>query len=89
MPKVKSIKSLGREDVYNMEVENTHNFAINGGLIVHNCDGLRYYAVQWIRAAEPPQEQKRRYTAGQLQDYYTADEETRKLIIKKWGYPIL
>jgi len=25
------------EDVYNMEVENTHCFAVNGGYIVHNC----------------------------------------------------
>lgn len=25
------------EDVYNMEVEDTHCFAINGGYIVHNC----------------------------------------------------
>jgi len=25
------------EDVYNLEVENTHNFAVNGGFIIHNC----------------------------------------------------
>ena len=25
------------EDVYNLEVEDTHCFAVNGGLIVHNC----------------------------------------------------
>lgn len=26
-----------------MEVEHFHNFAVNGGLIVHNCiDGTRY-----------------------------------------------
>jgi hypothetical protein len=42
--KVKSVKYLGKEDVYNMEVKKHHNFSINGGLIVHNCmDGLRYY----------------------------------------------
>lgn len=57
--------------------------------LTHSVDALRYYAVQWIRAAEPPQEQRVKYTPGQLQDYYTADEETRKLIIKRWGYPIL
>jgi len=34
----------GVEDVYNMEVEDNHNFAINGGLIVHNCmDSTRYF----------------------------------------------
>ena len=33
------------EDVYNMEVMGTHNFAVNGGIIVHNCmDEIRYFA---------------------------------------------
>ncbi len=32
-----SIEEAGEEDVYNMEVENTHCFAVNGGYIVHNC----------------------------------------------------
>lgn len=31
-------------DVFNMEVDDNHNFAINGGLIVHNCmDDTRYF----------------------------------------------
>lgn len=34
----------GVENVYNMEVEENHNFAVNGGLIVHNCmDNIRYF----------------------------------------------
>lgn len=41
--KVLKITKIANEDVYNMEVENYHNFAVNGGLIVHNCmDCLRY-----------------------------------------------
>ncbi len=41
--KVKKIKQLSPEDVYNLEAEKYHNFAINGGLIVHNCmDSMRY-----------------------------------------------
>ena len=41
---IKKIEVVGREDVYNMEVEDNHNFAINGGLIVHNCmDAMRYF----------------------------------------------
>lgn len=41
--KVRKIIKLPNEDVYNMEVEKYHNFAVNGGLIVHNCmDCLRY-----------------------------------------------
>jgi hypothetical protein len=35
---------IGRADVYNMEVKGTHNFAVNGGVIVHNCmDSTRYF----------------------------------------------
>lgn len=40
--KVKSISADGRADVYNMEVKDTHDFAVNGGVIVHNCDEWRY-----------------------------------------------
>jgi hypothetical protein len=35
--KVMSIEPDGFEDVYNMEVDDFHNFAVNGGYIVHNC----------------------------------------------------
>ena len=38
------IHPAGYADVYNMEVDDNHNFAINGGLIVHNCmDSMRYF----------------------------------------------
>lgn len=40
---VASIEPDGIEDVYNMEVDECHNFAVNGGAIMHNCDALRYY----------------------------------------------
>lgn len=47
--RVKSVKFVGYEDVYNMEVENHHNFAVNGGFIVHNCmDALRYACRQYM-----------------------------------------
>lgn len=36
--KIKSIvEEEEPEDVYNLEVEDTHCFAVNGGYIVHNC----------------------------------------------------
>ena len=42
--KVKSITYSGKADVYNMEVEDTHNFVIEGGVIAHNCaDATRYF----------------------------------------------
>jgi len=32
-----------RQDVYNLEVDSTHNFIVNNGIVVHNCmDALRY-----------------------------------------------
>lgn len=47
---VVSVEADGIEDVYNMEVEDNHNFAINGGYIVHNCmDSLRYLLYTVVR----------------------------------------
>mgnify|MGYP004547883423 FL=1 len=47
---IAKIELDGREDVYNMEVADNHNFAVNGGLIVHNCmDALRYFAWTVLR----------------------------------------
>lgn len=41
---VSKIEVEPNEDVYNMEVMGTHNFAVNGGVIVHNCmDAIRYF----------------------------------------------
>jgi hypothetical protein len=41
--KVLDIKIGKVQEVYNMEVEDVHNFACNG-VIVHNCDALKYFA---------------------------------------------
>ena len=41
--RVKSVEYVGKEDVYNMEVKNHHNYSVAGGFIIHNCiDGTRY-----------------------------------------------
>lgn len=40
--KVKSIRPAGRADVYNMTVDSVHNYTVEGGLVLHNCDALRY-----------------------------------------------
>lgn len=41
--KIKSIRYAGKADVYNMEVEDTHDFVVQGGVISHNCsDEWRY-----------------------------------------------
>ena len=42
--KIKSVSYAGKSDVFNMEVEDTHNFVIQGGVISHNCaDESRYF----------------------------------------------
>ena len=41
--KVARVEPIGRADVYNMEVEDTHDFVIQGGVVAHNCaDEVRY-----------------------------------------------
>lgn len=41
--KIKSIRYAGKADVFNMEVDDTHDFVIQGGIISHNCaDEWRY-----------------------------------------------
>lgn len=62
--KIKSIKPAGYQDVYNMEVEKHHNFAVNGGLIVHNCG---YGLVTWhAQYSTPPK--KKKGTLGEYKD---------------------
>ena len=41
--KVRSVRKCGKADVYNMEVDDVHNYSVNNGIIVHNCDALRYF----------------------------------------------
>lgn len=48
--KIKRIRKCGRGPVYNMEVRNHHNYAVNGGFILHNCDALRYFVNTIIRS---------------------------------------
>lgn len=32
-----------------MEVDGYHNFAVNGGIITHNCDDMRYFVMTIMR----------------------------------------
>ena len=51
--KIKSIKPAGIEPVYNMTVDKHHNYLIAGGLILKNCDALRYFCQ--LRTLKPEQ----------------------------------
>lgn len=88
MSRIKSITPAENQDVYNMEVEKVHNFAVNGGLIVHNCDALRYFAVFWTRPNEVPEVRvKARWTQDMWDDYNRASSDEREYMIKSWGNP--
>lgn len=63
MPKVISVKRVGEEPVYNLEVDGTHCFAINGGFIVHNCESLRYGLMTRPSPAKRKQEEVKRRIA--------------------------
>ena len=46
---ITEIVHSGKQDVYNMTVMQHHNFTVNGGYVVKNCDALRYYCKTIIR----------------------------------------
>lgn len=49
-PEVVSIEDAGIHDVYNLEVQLTNAFLVNGGLVVHNCsDDTRYVCMTGAR----------------------------------------
>ena len=51
---VKKIKYVGKEDTYNMEVKDTHNFIANG-IIVHNSvDATRYIIREFVDSGRCP-----------------------------------
>lgn len=57
--KVVAIEEAGTADVYNMEVAETHDFAVNNGVIVHNCyDEQRYIFMENPIAARVNVKQK-------------------------------
>ena len=53
--KVSKIESAGNAAVYNMEVDDTHSFVVNGGIIAHNCyDETRYFLMARPMQAKEP-----------------------------------
>lgn len=57
--RVKAIRPAGAADVYNLEVEETHDFAVESGIIVHNCyDELRYVCMKNPISPPPAAEPK-------------------------------
>ena len=70
--KVKAIIDEGKEvEVYDIEIENYHNFAINSGIFVHNCnsDVLALWAGKTINNAY-------RGEGGEGWDFYVGHSST-------------
>lgn len=67
--KIKRISYAGKADVYNMEVEDTHDFIVQGGVVSHNCaDEWRYACMS--RPIKPvPREEPEIVGADPLNQY--------------------
>ena len=53
MSRVKSVKSVGIAQVFNMTVDVFHNFMVQGNVIVKSCDACRYFCISRVlKAAE-------------------------------------
>lgn len=61
---VKSVEPAGIADVYNMEVEDTHDYVVNGGFVAHNCyDCVRYFAqARPLAAFDPRHPRKKKFS---------------------------
>lgn len=59
--KVLRVEPTGIADVYNMEVEGTHSYIVEGGIVSHNC----YDADRYVLMEHPlnPRRTIKRYTA--------------------------
>ena len=67
-----------------MEVEDHHNFSVNGGLIVHNCS----YGLNAYHSKRTELEVKVNYNdlpEDILEDLDRADHEQREYILRKIG----
>lgn len=88
MSKIKSIKYVGKRPVYNLFVEDLHNFLIQGNVISHNCDALRYYAIYWTHGGhEKKADNRKKWRKDQWEDYKNANAADRKYLISIWGEP--
>jgi hypothetical protein len=75
--KIAKIEFYGYEDVYNLYVDNTNCFACEG-VIVHNCDSLRYFIMTREKASLIP-EVKPHYEPRKNKTLYEADPMLREV----------
>ena len=56
--KIKSIKKVPNEAVYNLTVDKYHNYLTSSGLVLKNCDALRYFCVNFTYSSVNPPVEK-------------------------------
>jgi hypothetical protein len=68
---VRSVEDAGRADVYCLTVPATGAFCIEGGIVVKNCDALRYGCLyrSWIKTEPPPTPQSDRWSRNGKRRY--------------------
>ena len=72
--KIKSIRYAGKTDVYNMEVDETHDFVAQGGVISHNCvDEARYMVMS--RPVKPIKTIEKRRIISDPLNMFTDDRD--------------
>lgn len=72
--RVKAVELCGTADVYNMTVDGCHNYAIGSGLIVHNCEAMRYGLM-----SRPSPARQKKPTAKILQFDPLSDDRPRRV----------
>lgn len=72
-----------------MTVENTHNYLLDSGVVSHNCDAARYFAIYWTLSADKTDNSvHRKWRMDQWEDYDNASEDDKAFLKQKWGEPV-
>lgn len=88
MANIRSIRKVGTQPVYNMTVDDVHNYMIEGNVIVKNCDALRYFCVYWTLPADVIRsETQKKWTDDMWEDYKNANDDDKRHLIEIWGEP--
>jgi len=59
--KIKNIRQTKDEPVYNLTVKKYHNYITSSGIVLKNCDALRYFCVNFTNPATEPKEEEDKY----------------------------
>ena len=65
-------------------------YAKDPHIYTHSVDGLRYFAVWWVKSPLTEQKKKKsKWPIDLIEDYRRANKEIKALMVKKYGEPIV